>query len=483
MTSPNANMSQLIAKRKYNTTTGTFEPITVNCTASTSAGQTSSGDVRVCEGTLNVQYVSKPKYNSIKKSSKSRKPISYHWNMQPVAKEDTRKFKYVVKFNDLIDSELNILNKLQGHPNIVNIVPNVKVTGSGIPNSPYYVMEYCTEGNCYTFIGKDEYEQMRKDKTVFSRFIRNFISDIYSAIKFIHSKQIIHCDIKPENIFINRPANPNPKLAYVDTLVFKLGDLGESIKYYDSIVRFTKYYCPPQSYTRKCKYFIDYYGFAIALCMLITGELNAPNRPDDKITDKNYIRDVLCNFDLWLTNDDNKDKLTPEIMNIVKEFYTELAKVETHVINAIDTINDSSELENHIGLDAQVYKDLFAKMVDLNNYKFTHNTTNITQGDINAVKFTKTNIDKYLLAMRRSRTIKRPGIGSWFRRLVRKPKKVESKSKRVKKLAVAQAALRKHGANTYLQQRSQRKSTGPKSKKLTKMERLKKTFKNLFKRS
>jgi serine/threonine protein kinase len=138
--------------------------------------------------------------------------------MQPVAKEEVQKFKYVVKFSDSINSELNILNKLQGHPNIVNIVPDVKVTGSGIPNTPYYVMEYCTEGNCYTFIGKDKYNQISTDKDLFSRFIRNFISDTYSAIKYIHSKGVIHCDIKSKNIFINRPENPNPKLAYADTV-------------------------------------------------------------------------------------------------------------------------------------------------------------------------------------------------------------------------------------------------------------------------
>ena len=476
------NMSQLIAKRKYNAVSGTFEPITVNCTDAAPAGLASVGaKTLICDGKLNVQYVSKPKYNSIQKSSKSRKPISYHWNMQPAAKEEVRNFKYVVKFSDTIDKELHILSKLQGHPNIVNIVPGVKVTGSGIPKNPYYVMEYCTEGNCYTIIADDKYKEIRTDKNAFSRFIRNFISDTYSAIKYIHSKEVIHCDIKPDNIFINKPENPNPKLAYVDTLVFKIGDLGEAIEYYGEIKRFTEYYCPPRKYAKKCKYFIDYYGFAIALSMLITGSLNAPNRSNETIkTDEHYIRDVLCNFDLWLTNDDNKDKLTPEVMNIVKEFYTELAKVETHVIDAIDN-NDAGQLYKHISLDAKVYKDLFTKMSGLNNYKFTHNS-NITQSDINAV--TKNNLNKYSLDMqRKNRTIKRPGIGSWFRRLVGKPRKVESKSKRVKQMAFAQAALRKHGANTYAPGKSNRKSTGQTSKKLTRMERFKKTFKNLFKRS
>ncbi len=93
-------------------------------------------------------------------------------------------------------------------------------------------------------------------------------------------------------------------------------------------------------------------------------------------------------------------------------------------------------MQNNIGLDAQVYKDLFAKMSDLNNYKFTHNTNNINQSYINTVKVTTTNLDKYSSKRRRGRTIKRPGIGSWFRRLVGKPKKPVSNSKRVKKLAI-----------------------------------------------
>lgn len=483
MTSHSNNNSQLITKRNYNTVTGKFEPITVDCSSAKSAGQTSPGArTLICDSTLKVQYVSKPEY---KISNKSKKPISYTWNKQPVLRETEKKGKFVVKYNHsrLIETELSILKRLQGHPNIVNVIPNVEVTYDRMgDNESYYVMEYCSEGNCYTYISTEKYKNIRNDKDLFSKFISNFIKDIYSGIKYIHSKKIIHCDIKPENIFINKPEKPDTKIKYVDTLVFKIGDLGEAIDYYNVIDKFTQYYSPPSKYARKCKYFIDYYGFAMSLCILISGNINAPDRQERNPNNKNYIRDVLCNFDLWLTNEANKDILTLPVMDIVKNIYTELAKIETYVIDAIDNTPQDKldELNNKIGLDAAVYKEFFSKMTGLNNYKLTYTDNNITQAEINAVHVKQTDLNAYSRSKRVFR--KTPGIKSWFRRLRGKPKTI-SRSKRLVRLATAQIKLREHGTNVSVNMLTKNASNNASRKKPTRMERFKKTFKNLYKRS
>jgi len=126
---------------------------------------------------------------------------------------DVKKKKMVVgKFMDLTDLQdcregENIINEIEtqsklSHTNIVNF------TGCyHTPNHIVYILEYCEHNSMWDVL------QVRG--LPFSlREVKYYAKQINSGLKFLHDKNIIHCDIKPENIFIN------------SKLVAKIGDFG-----------------------------------------------------------------------------------------------------------------------------------------------------------------------------------------------------------------------------------------------------------------
>lgn len=75
------------------------------------------------------------------------------------------------------------------HPNIININ-----TASYDDEYIYITMPYYRKGSLYNLI-KNEHLSMRK--------IIKYSLDFLSAVEYIHNKEIVHCDIKPNNILIS----------------------------------------------------------------------------------------------------------------------------------------------------------------------------------------------------------------------------------------------------------------------------------------
>ncbi len=75
------------------------------------------------------------------------------------------------------------------HPNIININ-----TASYDDEYIYITMPYYRKGSLYNLI-KNENLSMRK--------IIKYSLDFLSAVEYIHNKEIVHCDIKPNNILIS----------------------------------------------------------------------------------------------------------------------------------------------------------------------------------------------------------------------------------------------------------------------------------------
>lgn len=65
-----------------------------------------------------------------------------------------------------------------------------------IQNQLAIVMEFMAGGNLKVFLEKHHDGRQRKELTV------SFTEDIGSAIEHLHSLNIIHRDVKPENIFV-----------------------------------------------------------------------------------------------------------------------------------------------------------------------------------------------------------------------------------------------------------------------------------------
>lgn len=77
------------------------------------------------------------------------------------------------------------------HPNIVRIIDIFEEN-----NTAYYVMEYHSEGSLSSIV-KQKGAMNEKDAL-------NYISQVASALKFVHSNRMMHLDIKPDNILLNK---------------------------------------------------------------------------------------------------------------------------------------------------------------------------------------------------------------------------------------------------------------------------------------
>lgn len=77
------------------------------------------------------------------------------------------------------------------HPKIVEVIECIS-----IQNQLAIVMEFMAGGNLKVLLEKHHDGGQGKDFTV------RFTEDIGSAIEHLHSLNIIHRDVKPENIFV-----------------------------------------------------------------------------------------------------------------------------------------------------------------------------------------------------------------------------------------------------------------------------------------
>ena len=90
-----------------------------------------------------------------------------------------------------LDFEINIMRELSSHPNIITIFDVIKS-----PSHCYVVMEYCNGGSLE--------ECLEKYGQPFPIIIiQHFMRQIVSGVRFMHSKKIMHRDIKLENILVN----------------------------------------------------------------------------------------------------------------------------------------------------------------------------------------------------------------------------------------------------------------------------------------
>ena len=101
--------------------------------------------------------------------------------------ENTEAFKYLT-------NEINIMHNLN-HPNIVKFI-QVKKTKKHY----YIVMEYCNGGELEKALEK---YQLKYGKPFSEEIVQHLMRQIISAFKYMHENNIMHRDIKLENILVN----------------------------------------------------------------------------------------------------------------------------------------------------------------------------------------------------------------------------------------------------------------------------------------
>ncbi|EDO17806.1 hypothetical protein Kpol_541p49 [Vanderwaltozyma polyspora DSM 70294] len=119
------------------------------------------------------------------------------------------------KLLENLEVEIAILKKIK-HPHIVRLIECERTS-----TDFYLIMEYCALGDL-TFLIKKRQEIMENHpllKSVFKRFpppsknhnglhrafILNYLQQLSSSLKFLRSKNLVHRDIKPQNLLLATP--------------------------------------------------------------------------------------------------------------------------------------------------------------------------------------------------------------------------------------------------------------------------------------
>ncbi|XP_044172270.1 uncharacterized protein LOC122956650 [Acropora millepora] len=193
------------------------------------------------------------------------------------------------------EREVDLLSKAK-HPNIVSII-DCQLIDSHLA----IVMELVKGGNLKQFLRKDLKVAEKKEFTV------RFVEHIGSAIAHLHSLEIIHRDVKPDNILLSE-----------DHKVLKLGDVGvaratEGTEQTKTMMGSYRYVAPDVGMALQCHYSkrADVYSFG--LCLI---EVLSPSKVE--------FEDEVEDEDVMERRKHGEKPQIPEIS--VVEFGEELAK-------------------------------------------------------------------------------------------------------------------------------------------------------------
>jgi len=97
----------------------------------------------------------------------------------------------------MLKNEIQVLSALD-HPNIVKIYAYSEDMQRG---QLLLVLEYFGGGDCQQLMRKDKRPQAET-------FVAKLISQLLLALSYCHTRGIVHCDVKPENMMLTVPRHP-----------------------------------------------------------------------------------------------------------------------------------------------------------------------------------------------------------------------------------------------------------------------------------
>jgi len=138
-----------------------------------------------------IKNLGKGSFGDVFLTKKANSPQLYAAKKIPISNLKREKFAQYLK------NEINIM-KILGHKNIVKLHEVIKRD-----KNIYIIMEYINGGTLLDYL--TSYKKMHNDKPFPQKIIQYFLKQIVDGLIHIHSKDVLHRDIKLENILLNFP--------------------------------------------------------------------------------------------------------------------------------------------------------------------------------------------------------------------------------------------------------------------------------------
>jgi NIMA (never in mitosis gene a)-related kinase len=308
-------------------------------------------------------------------------------------------YKEDFKYNNLL--EIDILQNLN-HPNIIKFKEAFKCNK---PNRCINIItEYCEYGDLLHFI------ENQKGKFLSENFILDIFAQIVIGLNYIHNHNIIHRDIKPQNIFLTKNNINN-----VNNFLIKIGDFGISkklsgnCKYGSTFVGTCSYMSPEMIENKKYTIKTDIWSLGVLLYELTCLKKPFISRKINSLFEKikkckiKKIPDVYSSklFDLiksLLQIDEKKRPTTQELMNniLIKDRVKKFIESYNKNNNAINSNFNSIERckTNNILKLKKDFKEKISNFINKNkDNKIINNNNKIDNNNINIKnqKFLNTN--------------------------------------------------------------------------------------------
>ena len=122
-------------------------------------------------------------------------------------------------FKKYLENEINIMKQLE-HENIIKYHESYQTS-----NNIYIIMDYINGGNLSEYLTK---YKLKNSHPFSQAMIQYFVKQIVEGLIYIHRKNIIHRDIKLENILLQIPNHTNADLVDYSLTKVKIIDFGLS---------------------------------------------------------------------------------------------------------------------------------------------------------------------------------------------------------------------------------------------------------------
>ena len=229
-------------------------------------------------------------------------------------------------------NEINVLKKID-HPNIMKIFEIYK------KKSTYYLItEFCEGGDLYNFISENKLTEFQVTYIMFQ---------IFSAMNYCHKMNILHRDLKPDNILIKKNEQGLCRVKICDFGTAYIFKKGEKQKEIIGTLNFMAPEVLNEKYNQKC----DLWSCGVIMYILLTGKNPFLGRDDEqtisKILSVSYDQNLLKKYNKY-----TKDLLSKLLEKNPKKRLT----AEQALNHKIFNINKTKEILNEISDEKIIFK-------------------------------------------------------------------------------------------------------------------------------